>query len=86
MLATTDAQPAAKIVEIALFATCRLDWSLGARSLIMSVDRLAQWRATTECALARSGNGGGAGNCIVDLFAKIVHLIAKRFPCATVNN
>jgi hypothetical protein len=37
MLATTDAQPAAKIVETAFCATCGVGWSPGARSLIMSV-------------------------------------------------
>jgi hypothetical protein len=41
MMATTDAQPAAKIVEFALYATCDVGWSLGARSLIMSV---IDWR------------------------------------------
>jgi hypothetical protein len=41
MLATIDAQAAAKIVEIAFYATGGVGWSLGARSLIMSV---IDWR------------------------------------------
>lgn len=37
MLATTDAQPAARIVEFAIYAACGIGWALGVRELIMSL-------------------------------------------------
>lgn len=47
MLATTDAQPGARIVEFAIYAACGIGWSLGARSLIMTLFKRRRGAAAT---------------------------------------